>query len=199
MEFLKTDLQYALFCAFFVLMLGATLGALMGASSPEVTQAAQTQYSQSVVNQTYTKVEEKIEHKEVSLWMGVGLLMSVFVINNLAVATLIMFLPYYFKNWIGTLTTSYLLFITGLIPGVIFAQVAEIRGAAALSAFVPHGIFEFAAIVIAGGAAYYYLFTGARDERKPYIKSVYLKYVVPLIIIAALVELFITPVVMYMV
>jgi uncharacterized membrane protein SpoIIM required for sporulation len=181
-------------------MLGAALGGVIGYASPEMTKAAETQYSNSVVNQTYTGVKEQVKQDIIPIWIGVGLLLAVFIINNLAVATLILFLPYYFKNWLGVVTTSYLLFITGFIPGVLFSRTIGVFGSLkTIAAFVPHGIFEFAAIVIAGGLAYHYLGSGARDELKPYIMRLYLRYVIPLILIAAMVELFITPIFIHIV
>jgi uncharacterized membrane protein SpoIIM required for sporulation len=200
MKWFETDLQYSLFCAFFILMLGAALGGVFGYGSPEITKAAEIQYSNSVVNQTYVGVKEQVKHDIIPIWVGIGLLLAVFIINNLAVATLIMFLPYYFKDWVGVLTTSYLLFSTGFIPGILFSRTINVLGSVkTLAAFVPHGIFEFSAIVIAGGCAYYYLGSGARDELKPYIKRLYMRYVVPLILISALIELFITPIFIYIV
>jgi uncharacterized membrane protein SpoIIM required for sporulation len=176
------------------------MGAIFSAGSPEFASATQAQYGKSVVNQTYSEVKEQISHENIPLVVGIGLFLVIFIINNLFFVTLIVFLPYYFNNYVGVISTSYLLFISGFIPGAIFARVIGVLGTSkTIIAFIPHGVFEFTAVIIAGYLAYYYLLNGAQDKSKPYMTRVYLKIVVPLILTAAAMEVFITPILIYLV
>lgn len=195
-----SDYKYAIITAFFILMMGCVLGGLLSVVEPKVITAAQTQYSSSVVNQSYTEVKEQVKQENIPVYVGILLFILVFIFNNIIIVTLLTFLPQYFDNWLGVVINSYVLFSTGFIPGSIFMRVCQTGGVGlALAAFVPHGVFEFAAVVIAGAVGFYYLMSDKSDGVKKWSKQKYIRYVVPLIIIAAAVEVFITPLVEYII
>jgi uncharacterized membrane protein SpoIIM required for sporulation len=194
-----TNYQYSVVTALFILIMGILLGGVLSYSEPKVVQAAQTQYSASVVNQTYSGVQQQVNQEIIPVWVGIALFLVVFVFNNLIIVTMLTFLPRYFDNWLGVVINSYILFSTGFIPAAIFVRVMNTVGIGlTLAAFVPHGIFEFSAVVIAGGIGFYYLMSDKSIEIKNWVKQKYIRYVVPLIIIAAAMEVFITPLIEHM-
>ncbi len=96
------------------------------------------------------------------------------------------------------------IFVNGFIVGLVVSLVEPKMGPAiVLLAILPHGIFEITAVIIAcsygvwlGVRFYHSLFRG--EEFVPYLKkalSVYFKIVFPLLVVAAFVEAFITPII----
>jgi uncharacterized membrane protein SpoIIM required for sporulation len=197
MEILTNDYQYAMFTAFFILIIGCALGAVVAFEQPKMMESAQHIYGQSIVNNTYSHVEEQVIHETLPIWVGVGLFVIILLLNNLFLATLVVFLPRYIDGWLGVLSVSYLLFSLGFIPGMLFTRVASAIGISySIVAFVPHGVFEFAGVIIAGGLGYYYLMkynTEDKTELKKKLNKTYLHVVVPLILLASMIEVFITP------
>jgi uncharacterized membrane protein SpoIIM required for sporulation len=184
MEILTNDYQYAMFTAFFILIIGCALGAVVAFEQPKMMESAQHIYGQSIVNTTYSHVEEQVIQETLPIWVGVGLFVIILLLNNLFLATLVVFLPRYIDGWLGVLSVSYLLFSLGF--GISYSIVA----------FVPHGVFEFAGVIIAGGLGYYYLMkynTEDKTELKKKLNKTYLHVVVPLILLASMIEVFITP------
>ena len=197
MEILTNDYQYAIFTAFFILMMGCALGSVVAFEQPKMMENAQHIYGQSIVNTTYSNVEAQVIQETLPIWVGVGLFVIILLLNNLFIATLVVFLPRYIDGWLGILSVSYLLFSLGFIPGMLFTRVASAIGVSySIVAFVPHGVFEFAGVIVAGGLGYYYLMKNDKEDKselKKKLNNTYLHVVVPLIILASVVEVFITP------
>lgn len=197
MEILINDYQYAIFTAFFILMMGCALGAVVAFEQPKMMESAQHIYGQSIVNTTYSNVEAQVIQETLPIWVGVGLFVIILLLNNLFIATLVVFLPRYIDGWLGILSVSYLLFSLGFIPGMLFTRVASAIGVSyGVVAFVPHGVFEFAGVIVAGGLGYYYLMKNDKEDKselKKKLNNTYLHVVVPLIILASMIEVFITP------
>lgn len=197
MEILTNDYQYAIFTAFFILMMGCALGAVVAFEQPKMMESAQHIYGQSIVNTTYSNVEAQVIQETLPIWVGVGLFVIILLLNNLFIATLVVFLPRYIDGWLGILSVSYLLFSLGFIPGMLFTRVASAIGVSyGVVAFVPHGVFEFAGVIVAGGLGYYYLMKNDKEDKselKKKLNNTYLHVVVPLIILASMIEVFITP------
>ncbi len=103
--------------------------------------------------------------------------------------------------------TGYVLITNGLIIGVVVGYVANFKGIALSAAsIVPHGIFELSAFFIASAMGFmlaesvYNEYCGMGDAAKT-AKGLGLKFltiVIPLLFAAALIESFITPIVISM-
>jgi uncharacterized membrane protein SpoIIM required for sporulation len=201
MEITLSDYQFAIVTAFFLMMMGCAMGGIVAFEQPKLMESAHQVYGQSVVNTTYSSVETQVEQNLIPAWLGIGLFVIILLLNNLFLATVVVFLPRYVDGWLGYLSVSYLLVSLGFIPGMLFTRVASSLGAGyAIAAFVPHGVFEFAGVIIGGGLGYYYLMkknTPHEKELKKFVNQTYVKYIVPLILIASAVEVAITPMVMY--
>jgi len=197
MEITLNDYQFSIVTAFFILMVSCTIGAIVACEQPKMMDSAQQLYGQSIVNTTYTAVETQVEQNVLPIWVGVGLFVIVLLINNLFLASVVVFLPRYVDGWLGVASVSYLLASLGFIPGMLFARVASSIGVGyAVAAFVPHGIFEFSGLILAGGLGYYYLMKKGSEttsELKKRLNNTYLHVVIPLILLASMVEVFITP------
>lgn len=201
METTLSDYQFAIVTAFFIMMLSCSIAGIVAFNQPKFIESATNMYSKSVVNTTYSSVSEQVKQNIIPAWIGVCLFIIVILLNNLFIATIIVFIPRYVGGWLGYFSITYLLASVSFIPGMLFARVAIMVGTGyAIAAFLPHGIFEFAGVSIGGGIGYYYLMKKGINpelELKQFVKSSYVKYVVPLILIASIIEVTVTPVIMY--
>jgi len=128
-----------------------------------------------------------------------------------------------FKIFLNNLTTCVLLFlggaslglvtmlilsVNGLLVGVVTELVRAQQGALYIvAALVPHGVFEIPAVLISGGLGFllaraiisewHGLGDAAAEARS--LARIFLRVVFPLLLVAAVVEAFITPAILIMV
>jgi len=104
--------------------------------------------------------------------------------------------------------TIFILSLNGILIGSIMEIVHEDHSVAFVAAAIlPHGIFEIPAIILSGSLgillaqsliAEWYQGGDAAEETRQFA-GLFVKFVVPLVIIAAFVEAFITPVIIHLV
>jgi|Deesub1362A_J573_1020465.scaffolds.fasta_scaffold00328_4 stage II sporulation protein M len=123
--------------------------------------------------------------------------MAILLANNAGKSFVAMIGGFFF----GILPVAFIL-INGFIVGIVvsFTQ-PELGSQTVLLAILPHGVFEITGVIIAcsygvwlGVRFYYSLFRG--EEFLPYLKEAlyaYFRIVLPLLILAAFIEAFITP------
>lgn len=125
-----------------------------------------------------------------------------------------LFLLIFFNNAIKALLTIYLglffgiyplyfIFINGELIGLVYAlSMANIGVAAALAGLLPHGVFELTAILISAGYGFWLgtkTFNSVVYHKplRPVLGAAFRTYyslILPLLLIAALIEAFLTPI-----
>jgi stage II sporulation protein M len=172
-----------------LLAAGIAVGALAAVANPDLANEVMDILKETVV-------EEIKDTEPVTMF-------TMILANNLQ-ACLLLFLG---GASLGILTV-FVILTNGLIIGAIVEIVRESRGLLYVSAaIVPHGIFEIPSFVIAGGlgfalaAAMAAEWRGVGDsaEAAGRFGRLFLLIVVPLVVIAAFTEAFITPQILFLV
>lgn len=126
------------------------------------------------------------------------LLLIFIFLNNVIKSFLVILLGFFFG-----LVPIYFIYINGVgIGEVIAIAQTQTKWDVILAALLPHGIFEIPAIIIASSAGlhlghrFYRYLRYREDFRAPFFRamSIFTHFVLPLLIIAAIIETFITPI-----
>lgn len=127
-------------------------------------------------------------------------------INNLVFCVLMLIIPYAIqKSWGKYLIYGAIMSFGVLIGSVILIVTGQHNIMFMLSSLIPHGIFELSAFFLCTGyglmvfrSPTYPVFKPAWDIWNMSIKGLLIYYVMPLTLIAAIVETYITPILMSM-
>jgi uncharacterized membrane protein SpoIIM required for sporulation len=190
----------AVFTTVFFILLGVGFGIVLATHQPGATEVAMKQYDTTIGNQTYSAVQQGVASSMIPLWVAIILFVLILAINNGAVAFLLTYAPLYFDNWFGYVVSSYLLVVVGYFPASVAMNIFQLNGGMfVLASFFPHGVFEIAAVIIGASAGYCYLMGDKTEKDRNDVKRVLMRRVLPLIVIGSLVEVFITPVIIWMI
>lgn len=197
---MEQNKSLAVFSTIFFLLIGVGFGIVLAVHAPGAVTVSNQQYDATIGNRTYSAVQEAASAAVIPLWVAVVLFIVILAVNNGAIAFLLTYGPLYFNNWSGYVVSSYLLVMTGYFPASVAMGVLQLYGPAfTVAAFLPHGIFEVAAVIIGASAGYCYLLGSRMQADRDEVKRVLLRRVLPLIVIGSLVEVFLTPLILYII
>jgi uncharacterized membrane protein SpoIIM required for sporulation len=198
--FSRENDRLAIFTAVFLILVGIVMGLVVADADTSMIGAARSQYDRSVVNVAYTTVEAGVQAHDIPIWIALAAYIGVILVNNLLVMGLAAYAYRFLALPTAVLMSSYLLVASGFIPAIIGMQVATKYGALlALAAIAPHGCVEMIGLATAGALGLLAATHGSSDAVNAAVSTRFHRAVIPLIVVAAVVEIIITPVIVLLV
>ena len=158
------DLGFAFFCAAFAIILGLSLGVVLGYSDPGVTTAAQSHFEASAVSQTAAVGQEILAESPTGQVLAPAFFVVLLIVNNLIVAGLIAFNHRFLIPVQSIIITSGALFFNGFIAGaILIREISMVGFVSIMSTIGLYWGFEMAAYVIAGAIGYYAIMHGRQS------------------------------------
>lgn len=180
------DLGFAFFCSGFAILLGLALGVALGYSDPGVADGAQSRFDASGVNAAATAAQGVLEDLPRGSALAPAFFVVLLLLNNLAIAGLIAFNPWFLNPVQSVIVTSGALFSSGFIIGTLLVrEVLAIGFSTIMPIAGPYWGLEMIAYVISGAIAYYAIMHGRQSFEGP---GIFAGWVVSLLAISGGVE-----------